>query len=489
MSTVGEPTSQPRPKEQKTTPREHVCRFPRSDAGNAEYFASLYENQLRYDHKRKRWLAWAGNWWIQDVDGLVNRLAKRAARLRLRDAANLEGKDDRQHEAEWALTSESRPRLEATVKLAQSEKPLADPGMGWDSDAYLLGVANGVVDLRTGMLREGRPSDCITLHTNVPFNPTAKCPRWEQFLSEIFNNDAELVDFIYRAIGYSLTGDTREQCLFLCYGEGANGKTTLFEALRYVLGDYAGNTPFSTLELKGRASIPNDVAALVGKRFVTAAETNEAVRLNEARVKALTGSDPIPARFLYGEWFNIRWTAKFWLAFNHKPLVSDDSYGFWRRIRLIPFPRKFAEEEADKELLSNLQAEAQGILAWAVRGCLAWQVHGLKPPTVVKDATQNYREESDSLEEFITERCIVEEEARTPKGRLWEEYQRWVKENGLHCPLDRKGLSERLEQRGYEGVRVGHERTRCWKGLALRSETEAVSVPLGADTRTDADSV
>ena len=236
------------------------------------------------------------------------------------------------------------------LRLAQSELPITDSGENWDSDPWLLGVANGVVNLKTGKLLQGNPLQQIKLHTDVAFDPAARCPQWEQFLADVFKGDAELIGFIQRAVGYSLTGDTSEQCLFLCYGGGSNGKSTFLEVLLHVLGQYAHSLPFSAFELQARSSIPNDVASVVGKRFVTAGETSESARFNEARIKGLTGSDTLSARFLHGEFFSFKPAAKIWLAFNHKPGVADDSQGFWRRIRLIPFEREFKEGAADKNL-------------------------------------------------------------------------------------------------------------------------------------------
>jgi hypothetical protein len=224
-------------------------------------------------------------------------------------------------------------RLEAALALAQSERPIADSGEDWDADPWLLAVANGVVDLRTGALSEGRPDDRITMHSPVPYDPEAQCPRWLVFLREVFGDDDELIDFIWRACAYSLSGLTNEECHFLCFGSGCNGKGTLNRVQRDILGDYAANTAFSTLEMSSRNGIPNDLAALYGKRLVTASELNEAVRLNEARMKMLAGQDPVTARFLHGEFFTFVPNAKFWLAVNHKPMVNDDSTGFWRKIR------------------------------------------------------------------------------------------------------------------------------------------------------------
>ena len=343
-----------------------TLRFPRTDSGNAELFARLYGDRLRYDHRRKRWLLWDGNRWKPDVDEEVLRLAKAAARHRYEVATLIEDLKERETEARWAVSSESRMRLDAALDLAKAERPIADAGEGWDASPWLLGVANGVVDLRTGGLRPGHPDDKITMTCSVEYQPDAACPRWQRFLQEIFGGDGELVDYMWRAAGYSVSSDTGEQCHFICWGGGWNGKTTFQRVQREVMGDYAANTPFSTLEMANRYSIPNDLAALHGRRLVTASELNEAVRLNEARLKMLAGEDPVTARFLHGEFFTFIPVAKFWLSVNHKPIVSDDSTGFWRKVRLIPFTQSF-EGRADKDLKAALRAEYPGILAWIAR--------------------------------------------------------------------------------------------------------------------------
>lgn len=457
-----------------------------TDTGNAELLAELYGDKLRYDHAKSRWLLWRKHWWEEAKGGEVMRLAKLAARHRLRRAVKIAGGEQRDAGIRWAQQSEMRPRLEAAIALAQSERPLSDPGMNWDADPCLLGVANGIVDLRTGLLRKGVPSDRITMHTKVAFRSWAKCPRWKSFLVEILVEE-ELIQFVQRAVGYSLTGETREQCVFLCYGQGANGKSTFLEVLRYTLGEYAHNTPFSTLELKGRTSIPNDVAALVGRRFVTAIETNDSARLNEARLKGLTGSDAVTARYLHREFFTFQPVAKIWLAFNHKPLITDDSHGFWRRINLIPFLQTFAEGKMDKELLGILRAEGPAILAWAVRGCVLWQSDGLRPPPVVRAATQEYREESDPLRDFIEELCILRPSKSVAVGALWVAYRNWVKNNEESWSLDRVAFTRRLEARGLRKIRVGHARTWTWTGICLKPTQRLGVRASDADVRTDAD--
>jgi len=427
--------------------------FPRTDAGNGELFAHCHGDRVRYDHRRKRWLIWSGHWWRPDADAEVRRLAKGTARERYSSAADLfEDLDERKRESTFAIGSENRQRLDAMLAQAQTEAPISHAGDNWDRDPWLLGAANGVVDLHTGELREGHRGDRITLHSDALFDRDAPCPRWERFLEEVFGADCELISFIARAVGYSLTGDTSEQCLFMCHGSGANGKSVFLTTLRAMAGSYAYNSPFSTFELADRSSIPNDLAALVSKRLVTASETNEAVRLNEARLKALTGGDPVTARFLHGEFFTFQPVCKLWLAANHRPRVRDDSYGFWRRVRLIPFTRRFTHD-ADRHLTETLRMELPGILNWAVNGALAWQREGLEPPGAVESATESYRVESDPLAEFIEERCAVGSCFVASAGQLYEAYRQWASEQGmrerevLSTVAFGRRMSERFEKR------------------------------------------
>ena len=402
----------------------------RTDAGNGEHFARLYADQVRYDHRRNAWLLWSDHWWRVDDRGVARRLAKEAARDRYQQAVGIEDLGDRATEAKFAVASENRQRIDAMLLAARSEPPIADAGRDWNSEPWLFWVANGVVDLRTGKLRPGEPRDRITFHSSIGFEPDARCPRWEQFLDEVFGGDLELIRFIARAVGYSLTGDTREQCLFTCHGSGSNGKSTFLKVLRDLAGDYGANTPFSTFELHSRSAIPNDVAALAERRLVTASETAEGTRLNEARMKALTGGDEITARFLHGEFFSFRPAAKFWLAVNHKPRVNDDSYGFWRRVRLIPFLRRFTDD-GDQGLPVQLEGELPGILAWAVRGALAWQAEGLRPPVAVASATETYRVESDPLADFLEACCVEGPGLEVAAAVAFRAYQSWADDQGM----------------------------------------------------------
>jgi P4 family phage/plasmid primase-like protien len=393
--------------------------FPTTETGDAEFFAACNTDMVRFDHRRGRWLLYDGNIWAPQTDGEVARLALNTVRARQRAAVG------NKEQLKWALGGEARSRQTNLLALAQNIKPLADAGDSWDLDPWLLGATNGVIDLRTGMLRAGRPDDRITRQVRASFDPMATCPLWDATVAAIFEHDQELMAYFDRYVGYSLSGDCREESLALCWGDGANGKGTLLNTLGWLLGDYADDLPFSAFELHSRAGIPNDIAKIAGKRFVTASETGETQRLNEPRVKALTGRDPITARFLHREFFTFQPVAKFWLSTNHRPQVRDDSLGFWRRIHLIPFKASFIGRE-DKTLKDRLRGELRGILARAVRGSLAWQRDGLNPPNAVRAATEHYRIESMPLARFLDECCVVQPDKHATFGELFQVYVRWA---------------------------------------------------------------
>jgi len=408
--------------------------FNLTDAGNGEFLASLNSARWRYDHARGRDLLFLGHRWVEDSTDELIQIAKNAARHRYLLAADIKDTAQRSKMAQWAIQSESKSRIDAALSLARSESLIADAGEDWDNRPLLLACENGLVDLEKGVLRDGRPEDRLILHTPIAYDPDARCPQFEKFFVEILSRDADLVDFVHRAIGYSLTGLTIEQVLFILWGSGANGKTVLLSILRAVLGQYAYNMPFSTVELKDRLSIPNDVAALADRRLVTAAETNDGARFNEARIKALTGCDPITARFLHHEFFTFRPVAKFWLGVNHRPVVRDDSFGFWRRVRLIPFLQQFRDDtdpKADPKLESKLREELPGILRYFVHGCLEWQMRGLRPPKCVLAATEEYRQESDPLAPFIEECCTVGEGLSATAQELYNGYKKWAEVQGM----------------------------------------------------------
>jgi len=450
------------------TPAETPDTEPLTEAGAAERFARLHGEDLRYDHRRQRWLVWQGHRWVPDVDGAVTRIALEFVRRWQHAALDLSTLEQRQAAMKLALGLERRERLASVLTLAQDLQPIAVSGEAWDADPWLIGTPTGVVDLRTGTRRPGRRDDSITMSTAVAFDPSARCDRFERFVAEVFAHDAELVGFVRRALGYSLCGSTGEQLLFFCFGAGSNGKGTLLNTMRReVFGDYAHALAFSAIEHDPRpGAASNELAALVGKRLVVSSEASEGRRLDEGRIKWITGGDPIRARFLYAESFEFVPAAKFWLAANHKPIVCDDSTGFWRRIRLIPFTQEF---EIDMALAGELAAEAAGILAWAVRGCVEWQRDGLRPPGVVTQATLEYQRESDALGAFLDEATELAPDAEVGARDLFEHYRKWADAQRLNDKerLTATGFGRKLAERFAKQKRGTRN---VYLGLARRDE-------------------
>jgi putative DNA primase/helicase len=331
-------------------------------------------------------------------------------------------------------------------------------------------VKNGVLDLRTGELREARREDLLTKQCAVEFDASARCPEWEKFLARILPDPA-VRGFVQRALGYALTGDTREQCFFLLHGTGANGKSTLLNAVKALLGDYAQQSPacafMAQRQPNGGAATP-EIARLRGARFVSSIETEDGQRLAEELVKTLTGQDTVTARHLYSEHFEFQPAFKLWLAANHRPTIRGDDYAIWRRIRLVPFAVQIPEHERDKELPETLLAEAAGILAWLVRGCLSWQRDGLGEPEAVRTATQEYRDEQDIIAEFLDDACVLEPQASETAGRLYGAYRQWAESAGHRGVMTKTKFGRRLtdSERGIE--RVKGTATKTYKGVRLR---------------------
>lgn len=434
-----------------------------TDAANGGHFAFMHGGHLRYVADVQKWIIWDARRWTYAVEGDLLRAAKQTAESLLVHAVRLKGEQERASAFRWAITSANRNRLKAMIELASSESDVELRVHELDADPFLLNVSNGTVNLRLGSMREHHRSDFITKCVPIAYDPEAACPRWLQFLEEVFGADEELISFVQRAIGYSLTGDTREHALFLLWGNGCNGKSVFIEVLRALLGDLATATPMSTFTTKRDSSAPtNDLAMLRGARLVTVQESDEGSRFSESTVKQLTGGDAITARFLNKEFFTFMPAFKPWLATNYKPKVKGTDDGFWRRVRLIPFTVSFLGRE-DKSLLTALMAELPGILNWAVDGCISWQLHGLGTAGAVADATREYREESDSIAEFIRDCCVLHADASISSARLYAIYTEWAEEHGerpmkqrtlIQAVLSRDGVSAHRSkfERGLSGI-------------------------------------
>lgn len=420
------------------------------------------------------WLVWDGCRWQRDPHAVrVLALARAILPPYYADLARAATSAQQQELYRAAAKACSVNHLKHALELARAD--LLVPRSRFDADPFLLNCINGVVDLRTGQLIPHDPALYLTKLADAEYHPDADAPTWDRFLQDVFTGDAELIDYMQAALGYSITADTREQKLFLCYGTGANGKTTLFETVRAVLGDYAHAIPTRTLLADGRDDHPHALAQLYGARLALASETAEGRQLNENLMKLLTGGDRITARHLYHEFFSFEATAKVWLFTNHKPIIRDHSHATWRRIVLIPFKARFGEggTPAVRNMRERLLAEREGILAWLVRGAQRWYMHGLDEPLAVRAAVDEYRRETDSMQEWLTQHTIDDAAATTPARELYDAYAEWCNANGI-APISTTTFGRRLGELGYtrETMRRESQRLRCWRGIRLRTPTE-----------------
>jgi DNA primase catalytic core len=450
-----------------------------TDLGNAKRFVLRHGENLRYCLTKGAWLVWDGIRWKPDSTGEVDRLAKATVLSVYGEANGTKDRTKRQALAKHAARSEGEGRIRAMISLAETEPGIPVESNELDADPWLFNCNNGTLDLRTGELRPHRREDLITKLAPVDYDPNAKCPKCDAFLDRIMGGNAKLVRFIQKAVGYALTGDTREQCFFILYGTGANGKSTFIETVRSMLGDYARQTDFRTFTPHRGESPRNDIARLAGARFVSAVEAESGQPLAEALVKQVTGGDTVTARFLYGEFFEFTLVLKFFLAVNHKPRIGGTDNAIWRRVKMIPFDVTIPEEEQDKTLKEKLKQELPGILRWAVEGCLAWQrEEGLGDPEEVRRATGAYKEEMDPLAGFIADKCGISGDSEATAGELYEEYSAWCDRNG-ETPLGKREFGVKLRERGLKADRSKGQRV--WVGIGLLSRNEMVDLDDGPE--------
>jgi putative DNA primase/helicase len=423
-----------------------------TDLGNAERLTDARGEDLRYCEALGGWLCWDGRRWQQDASGQMYRWAVDTVRSIYTEAATEADRKTREELAAWAKQSESEQRVNAMVRLSRSRVP-ATPEQ-FDADPWLLNVENGTLDLRTGDLRPHERADMLTKLAPTEYDPEATAPIFTAFLERVMP-DAETRAFLQRAVGYSLTGSTGEEALFVAYGRGRNGKSKFLGAVQDMLGrDYAQQMPPHTLLAKrsiGGAS--PELADLKGVRFAATSETGEGAKLDEVAVKMMTGGDLIRGRQLFGPYIEFAPTHKVWMATNHKPQVRGTDEGIWSRIKLIPFEQFIPEKERDQHLAEKLAKEAEGILAWAVQGCALWQKEGLGIPAAVKQATDEYRRSMDWLGQFLDDRCELGEALEENASILYNTYVEWARENGEYVHSQRK-FGSALTEHGYGSRRA-----------------------------------
>lgn len=429
---------------------ESLSRIEKADqhhVGLAKRFANQHRGKVCYA-KGLGWLYFDGRRW----ERLGHREITPVMTLAMETARSLMTEVERETDGErketlfkFYMASNRAPALDAMVKLAKSF--LLVDQTAFDADSFLLTCLNGTVDLRTGKLRGHDSADFITRLVPINYDPEAKAPRFQKFLKEIYNGNRDLIGYTQRAAGYSLTADTREQCLFICYGDaGSNGKTILLRLLQNSSGEYSHAARPELLIQSRFVDSRADIAALKGIRLVVTSETEEGARLNESQVKQLTGEDSLNGRFLYGEQFRFKPTHKIWLITNAKPVITGTNHAIWRRLKLLPFEVIFKKRgekievqagqkvlAADTNLYGKLSKEQAGILAWQVRGAVAWWNQGkpdLREPDNVRTKVAEYRADQDVVGEFVSEECVKSKEDSIPSAELAQRFNLWLEAHG-----------------------------------------------------------
>ena len=441
-----------------------------TDMQNARRFVFLHGANVRYCEPLGGWLTWDGTRWRKDATGAVFLMAKAVVRYMLVEAAQMP--DDKWSGFVKSVRGcEAQSRLRAMLECASSEEEILAHPEDFDTDPWLLNVNNGTVDLHSGELREHRREDLITHLAPVDFVPGATDPVLDSYLANATAKDPAFARYLQKAAGYTLTGLTDEETVFLVLGPGATGKSTLVEALIAMLGDYGVKTSFDTFLIQRNVGGARpDLVSMRGARMVAAVEPEKGRKLASSTLKEITGGDTITARDLYKAPFSFKPTFKIWLAANDSPELPDDDTGLWRRLHRLPFESVILPEARDPEVKKHLTGATGGkaLLAWAVDGCLYWQTEKLRPPKIVREKTAELRRDFDPLAEFFADRCILDPGVEIEAVALRRAYDDWAKEHGSASLVDRewshrlKGMGCRRERRS----RIGYRAT-YWIGIGL----------------------
>ena len=431
------------------------------DIRNAKAFAQIARGQFLHVATRDCWLQWhMEKWNVCEKDEHVA-MAKEVCGRILNAAGSIFGQDQERGKRllQEAIAAHNLSRITAMLKLTVSEPEMATTDRELDCDPYLLGVRNGVIDLRTGQHLFNQPVMRITRYCAARFTDEATCPRWLQFLDQIFLEDTETIQCVQRLLGCTLLGLATEEILIICYGHGSNGKSVFSNVIHKIMGGYAITAPPSLLTARRQDDTGprNDLAALAGARYVSINEMQAGDRLDEQVVKMLAGREPISARFLHQEFFEFTPSFTPWLRTNHKPIITGLDDGIWRRLVLLPFSRKFADDEKDPALEQKLLDEQDAILMWMVEGAKLYLQDGIRLSPRMRSELGTYRSESDLLGEFLADQITPDPTGKVPQSLVYSSYRHWCEDCGVR-PLSKKTFTQRLAERGYPEGKSGKNR-------------------------------
>ncbi|MBG7619020.1 bifunctional DNA primase/polymerase [Herbaspirillum sp. AP02] len=445
-----------------------------TDMGNAKRMAMKYGADIRYVVETKQWLIWTGNYWMEINNLDIVAMAKTIPMELHVEADQVADDNLRKEMKRHASASEGALKLQHMIELFKSEPNIAVSIDDLDRNRFLFGVQNGVINLKTGEFKEAKREMLITQVSPVTYDPDATCPLFESFMMQIMKKDKELVEYLQKAVGYSLSGSVSEQCLFFLYGYGANGKSTFLNIVRAVVGDYGAQAAGETLLEQNRSSNgpSEDLARLRGKRFVALSEVDDGKAFAEGLFKSLTGGEPITARRLYQGMFEYLPAFKLFLAANHKPIAKSGGHGFYRRLRLIPFEMTIKKEDQDPQLEHKLREEAPGILNWAIKGCLEWQKHGLTSPKAVVRAIEEYESEMNILKAWMAEYVVVDSKYRASSAELYASFSEWAK--SYHSwSWSQNRFGRKLAEHGFKSKKTPKI---VYLGLTLRDNVSKVDL-------------
>lgn len=447
---------------------KHQDHYELTDTGNAQRFVDRFSDSIKYNFENNVWYIWNGKFWEKDITKKIKTFAEYIINEMKKEAFLQTDEKTRKDMMRNVLRASQSAGKEALIKESQHLGDVPIVNNDFDKHEFLLNTLSGVVDLKTGNMLQHNKEYLMSKIVPYEVDSTKLPMKWLSFLDEIFLGDKELIHFMQKAVGYTLTGSIREQSMFLAFGDGSNGKSVFLDIMSRMMGDYGMNAQVeSLLERKyGSSNNTSDLARLKGARFTTTGENNQGSKMNEGLIKQLTGGEKITARFLYGTEFEFYPNFKIWLATNHKPIIRGNDSGIWRRIISIPFNYKVPKEKRNKSLIYDLEQEIPQILNWAIQGCLMWQKEGLDLPKAVEDSNKQYQNEMDIITTFLEDHAEEAMGEFANANELYEEYIKWAKASNEY--MMSSTIFGREMSKRYEKIRKAYGMV--YKNLRLKKD-------------------